>query len=150
MISHENWMVTRSASPAWVSNGSILASNGRKSTDTRTLLLIYKASKIWCFSKNSSFNGSFHPLQIDGLGFSFCVLEIIFCKKSREKTFFFFPALTYDSSLKLHSLYFLGRCRKRSVFPSASTLKGISRWAIMLLCPHPSIFLSLLILDHIN
>lgn len=91
MMSHEKWMVTRSASPAWVSNGSMLASNGKKSTDTRTPLLIYIASKILYFSKNSSLNASFHKLQIDGLGFSFCMLEIIFCKKSREKKIFFPP-----------------------------------------------------------
>lgn len=46
MIFHEKLMVARSASVAWLSNGSILARDGRKSTYNRALLLIYKASKI--------------------------------------------------------------------------------------------------------
>lgn len=97
MISCEKWMVIRSASPVWVWNSSISARDGRKSTDSRTSLLIYKVSKLLYFSENSSLNHeSFHKLQIDGLGFFFSVWEIISLQKQWRKDILC-PALAYDS-----------------------------------------------------
>ena len=82
MISCEKWMVIKSASPAWVSDDSTSPRDGRKSTDARTSLLIYKVSKLLYFSENSSLNHeSFHKLWIDGLGFFFSVWKITSLQK---------------------------------------------------------------------
>lgn len=121
----------------------------KKNTDTKTLLLIYKASRILNFSKNSSLNGSFHKLQIDRLEFSFHMLEIIFCKKNKDILLFSFHLWL---SLRVYSLLFSGvvrRVGRGQYFLWHLALRKLldEQWCCV---PSRKVCLSLLMLDHIN